>query len=301
MTRTDHPQNAADALSLRIGPLQYVFSAYCTWGVDILRKLRFHLATTGPLGFDNADRYIHLVAGHDPDQSSQDLRVRLPEEISLLSWQPLENRINTLWLADNSRHVIWSKTSVPELGSPRFDFPWSLLIRDITSLNGGLVHAGFACHEGSGLLFLAPPAGGKSTTLNTAPANWQVLSDDAALVWPDDAGKWLASPLPAWGLVTNPDRNWFSEPMVLNKSCFLKSLVTLQKSGQLSLVRITDSSAMTHVYRALSEYPVTIISEASLMEPWFRTAARMCRELSCWELRLPLHADIWTLLAKEAA
>lgn len=301
MVITEHPREATATTSLRIGPFCYVFSAYCSWGREILRKLRPHLSTRDAQGFDNVDRYIHLVAGQTGDLSSQNLRNILPKNISDLDWQLVENRINTLWFADDSRHVIWTKASAPELGRPRFEFPWSLLIKDITSKNGGLIHAGLACHKGSGLLFLAPPTGGKTTTLNTAPADWQVLSDDAALVWPDDAGQWLASPLPAWGSITNPDRNWYAEPIAIGKPCCLKSLLILQKSQQLSLTEVAHSFAMPHVYRALSEYPVTIISKVSRTEPWFRSSARMCRELHCWELCLPLHADIWPLLAREAA
>jgi len=301
MTHNEYIRNATDVTGLTVGPFRYVFSAYCNWGVDILRKLRLHLATTDASIFDNVDRYIHIVAAHTRDLSAQSLRSHLPGNISELNWQQEENRINSLWFADDSRHAIWTKASAPELGRPRFEFPWSLLINDITARNGGLIHAGLASHKGSGLLFLAPPTGGKTTTLNTAPSDWQVLSDDAALVWPGDEGQWLASPLPAWGQVTNPSRSWYSESMNLDKPCSLKSLLILTKSRQMSLTRVADSAAMPHVYRALSEYPVTIISEASQAESWFRSSASMCRDLHCWELCLPLHADIWPLVAREAA
>lgn len=301
MVSNHHSQKSVDSLGLRIGPLQYLLFAYCSWGEDILQRLRLHLSTMNSPCHDKADRLIHLVDGHSGDLSAQDLRSRLAQDLAELTWQPVANRINTLWFAGHSRHVIWSKAAAPELGRPRFDLPWSLLIEDITSRSGGLVHAGLACHKEAGVLFLAPPTGGKTTTLNTAPADWQVLSDDAALVWPGAKGRWLASPLPAWGSITNPDRDWPDEPVALDASCRLKSLLVLEKSPQLSFNRITASSAMPHLYRALSEYPVTIICAASHEESWFRSAARICRELLCWQLCLPLHADIWPMIAGDAA
>ena len=301
MSHHGYPQNAAESLGLRIGPFSYLFHAYCSWGRDILNRLSLHLERADIASFKDPDRQIHLVALPDDDIPGEQLRGRIAEDLCKRNWQSLQNRINSLWVAGGTRHVIWTRASVAGLGSPRFEFPWSLLIMDITSRGGGLVHAGLACHRGSGLLFLAPPAGGKTTTLSSAPADWQILSDDAALVWPGAAGRWLASPLPAWGLVSNPDRAWSAAPMVLNTSCEMKSLLILLKAPTLSLTRIVGSSAMPHVYRALSEYPVTIIAGDTQAQAWFRASARLCRELLCWELRLPLHAEIWPLLAREAA
>ena len=172
---------------------------------------------------------------------------------------------------------------------------------DMASINGGLAHAGLACHKGTGLLFLAPPAGGKTTTLNSAPPEWQVLSDDAALVWPDCNSNWQASPLPAWGMITNPERDWDFPLMRLDQACRLKGLLVLHKANWTNLARIEPSTALPHVYRALSEYPVTILTQAVQPGPRFATAASMCRALGCWDLSLPLNGDIWPLVTRQAA
>ena len=71
--------------------------------------------------------------------------------------------------------------------------------------------------------------------------------------------------------------------------------------GKLITIARTRQEAIDTMYRALSEYPVTIICGDVLAEPWFRAAAGICRSLRCWELSMPLHADIWPLVAREAA
>ena len=264
-------------------------------------RIRRHLQVADRQDPERADRVIHLVMGKNRLGSFTHPRNLLPDQFDGLDWRSIDNPVNALWLADNCRDVIWTATSQVDSAPPRFDLPWNLLISDITARGGGLLHTGLARYKNSGLLLLAPPGGGKSTTLGTAPCDWQVLSDDAALVWPADSGVWLASPLPAWGAIIDPNRDWPVAKPRLDQTCRLKSLLILHKSPHLSLSPISSSSAMPHVYRAYCEYPVTIVASALHPEPWFRAAAKLCRSVACWEIDLPLHGDIWPLLEDNAA
>ena len=291
-------------LGLRIGPFIYQFRAYDHWGLQVLKQIELHLAVADLQDNDRIDRYIHLVDIIDkqnPNTLPLQLKGLLTAEEHDLKWSLLSNQVNTLRYAKDSAHTFWTTATGSGLDKLRFDFPWRILINDIVDRGGGLLHTGLASYREAGLLFLAPPGGGKTTTLSTAPSDWQVLSDDAALVWPDGEKCWLASPLPAWGRITNPNEKWRYPHMALDQSCRLKSILVLQKTRKVSLKKYQASTAMPFIYRALCEYPVTILTGAIQEEPFFRTAAAMTRDLTCWELSLPLHGDIWPLLSREAA
>ncbi len=121
------------------------------------------------------------------------------------------------------------------------------------------------------------------------------MSDDAALVWPDENG-WLASPLPSWGDQLKPDEPWPWPQMALDSTCALSNILQLDKGAHVELARLKESAALPFIYQALSEYPVIILANISYREEYFRSAAQMARVLSTWQLTLPKHGDIWHLL-----
>ena len=292
------------SIGLRIGPFIYQMRAYDDWGVQILKQIQRYITVTCLSDDDRIDRTIHLVnLADDLTQATlpAQLQEYLPTSAHELEWSHLSNQANSIWQAKDSTHTFWTATSGSKFSNLRFEFPWSIIINDIVNRGGGLLHAGLACHKENGLLFLAPPCGGKTTTLNSAPSDWQVLSDDAALVWPDSEKNWHASPLPAWGMIIKPDQKWRYPQMALGQSCRLKSLLVLQKDQSVSLKKLQAADTMPFIYRALSEYPVTLIAEAVQAESFFRTAAAMARKLNKWELSLSLHGDIWPLVSREAA
>ena len=124
------------------------------------------------------------------------------------------------------------------------------------------------------------------------------MSDDAALVWPAD-NRWLASPLPSWGDQLRPSEPWAWPQMKLDATCVISDILQLEKGGRIELVKQPSSTAVTAIYRALSEYPVTILANTGYSEQYFRCAAQMARDLSTWQLTLPKHGDIWPLLQRE--
>jgi hypothetical protein len=166
------------------------------------------------------------------------------------------------------------------------------MLTDIAKLGGTAIHAGFAARDGRGLLFLAPPSGGKSTTLAAAPDNWEVLSDDAALVWPAQGG-WVASPLPSWTMLTLPDAPTVVPGLldlgVVRKVC---GLVVIAKEQTVTLERLPPIAMVPHLYRALNEYHATVLTKLIDKELFFTNACDMARTLPCWRFGLPLGVDI---------
>jgi len=182
------------------------------------------------------------------------------------------------------------------LGRFRYQLPWNTLIDDMIPLGGQMVHGGLAAHQDSALQFVAPPGGGKSTTLAGAPPDWQVLSDDAALVWPEVDGSWSASPLPSWTRLTARE----PQPLLEISRCVpLKGLVMLEKAEAVKLERVMPLESAPALYRAVSEYPLLVMADVDCRRHAFHLACRLARELPCWHLALPLGGDVWPQLALE--
>jgi hypothetical protein len=285
------------ARELIIGPLVYHLYAIDQWGADILDGISAHLASN--VITHNAGRKILLFHDHPtafsvPEEPGE-FSIRDGEEDS---WHLSKSLIDTTWQSSQSDCTFWSAGTDTSIGPVRFHLPWTLIIDDLVALGGGLIHAGLASHKNSGYLFTAPPSGGKSTTLRTAPIDWKIFSDDAALVWPADH-HWLASPLPSWGDQLRPEEPWPWPQMKLDTACVITDILQLEKGDHIELVKQTPSTALAAIYRALNEYPVTILANSGYQEDYFRSAAHMARDLLTWQLTLPKHGDIWSLLQQK--
>ncbi len=275
------------SLDVRIGPLLYRFVAQDAPGEDSLQTLADNLQSSAP-------------AGRDPDRTVM-IENRRPFG-TRPGWHHVSGPLGSLLYQDQAPTAVWSALTSPDQPHFRFPLPWNLLIADIARRQGVILHAGFTARNRKGLLFLAPPGGGKSTTLATATQGWEVLSDDAALVWPDTQG-WWASPLPSWTTMTTPaapaDGRWRFD---LGRHERVSGLLVLAKETEVSLVPMQPVDAVPHLYRACNEYPATALSAPSQKEHFFRCACRLGRGLPCWRLGLPRGGAIWprlTSLAEE--
>jgi hypothetical protein len=305
MIEIDETSDIKKSIGLQLGPLYYHFLAYDEWGVDVLERISLHLTCRNIQG--KPDRIIHLtrkLENYPEGKMKVSFPVRLWQHLNvqqrLTDWQQHSSRLDTVWFTTQSVHTFWKAEAEPAIGPVRFHLPWGLIIDDIINRGGGLVHGGLASFNDSGLLFLAPPGGGKSTTLSTAPVSWQVLSDDAALIWPGDNKEWHASALPAWGSIINPEMEWSYPLMNLACCCRLKGLMLLEKASGIQLQPTSPVDIVANLYRSLNEYPAAIMGSRKQWEPLFRMAAQMTRDLSGWTLSLPRHGDVWPLLIKEA-
>lgn len=75
---------------------------------------------------------------------------------------------------------------------------------------GGLpVHAALLKYHNNGILIPALSGTGKSTCAQRISYPWQDLSDDMALILPDNKGSYYAYPIPTWSkIMTNPDNKF---------------------------------------------------------------------------------------------
>ncbi len=305
MAHNNTHRSARQTLVLNLGPLTYALQAYDRWGATVLNNIAKH--TTILHSDKTPDRIIHLVRHsqkgiikHSTLPLPAQLEKYLPADHKQATWQIQNDQINCLWLGVQTRHTFWTATASSTIGRIRFHLPWGLIINDLIKLGGGVIHGGLACYGESGCLFLAPPGGGKSTTLSTAPGDWTVLSDDAALVWPDGRGSWFASPLPAWGNLLRQQEAWRYQELPLHRCCRIVGLFMIKKGASIHLKHRPQTAVVPFVYRSLCEYPAAITATELQKEALFRTAASISRELPAWELSLPLHGNIWPLLAEVA-
>lgn len=287
----------------QLGPLGYTLLPHDPWGEEVVAGLRRTLQPAAAPALRT--RLLHLCRNIEED--SWPATGELPPPLRQLagaegaadaSWQCLRSRMGCTWHSGTPSPGYWSDGASPELGRFHFQLPWGLLLTDIAARGGGLMHGGLVVHQDRALLLLAPPGGGKSTTLATTPADWQTLSDDAALVWPQEEN-WLASPIPSWTAMTSGDVSPL--PFDSARQCRISALIVLSKGATLRLTPLPARDAVAPVYRGLTEYPATVIADLPLAGHLFRAACAMARTLPCWRLELPLDGNCWPLLAERIA
>jgi hypothetical protein len=300
MSSTTHTNRPLAELPLSAGPLCYQLCARDAWGESLLAQLDAHIAppsrTTGTV-----DRVFHL---HRLEQSNEPVPGELPQPLSTYlekserpsGWKTHDNLLNALWHSSDSHHSFWTAGADPELGWFRFHLPWDLLISDMVKQGGGLIHGGLAIHRGEAALFLAPPGGGKTTTLASAAPGWQVLADDSALIWPASDGSWQASPMPTWSSLIGQTVPISTDRLTTGEHYPLKAVISLIKAETPRLAPLEPIAAAPLIYRSLNEYTATVLADPLHRKEFFATACHLARTRPCWRLELPLGADIWPLL-----
>jgi len=273
-------QTATDPFDLRLGPLCYRFFAGDDWGRCHLRAMTAHLCAGNPIAAP--DRIVRIAREPVTEPGSD--------------WRFERTPLGTVSHSPTAPTATWTAATSGELPDFTYQLPWSLIVADMTPRNGAIIHAGLGVRNDRGVLFLAPSGGGKSTTLASAPPGWTVLSDDAALIWPAD-GQWQASPLPSWTMMTSSAKVDSAESRFdPGICCNLCGLIVIAKEPVVSLVRLRPIDAASWIFRALNEYPSTVLLDPPLKEFFFHTACAMARTLPCWRLGLPLGGDIWPRL-----
>ena len=95
--------------------------------------------------------------------------------------------------------------TICEIGPPcdeateyrRMQFALSPLFAAVHGQEGFVIHGALVAREGRGAIITAPCGTGKSTSCRRLPPDWEVLSDDSAIIVPVDGG-FAAHPLPTW-------------------------------------------------------------------------------------------------------
>ena len=255
---------------LRLGPFCYAFFAYDDWGVRIISELTQSLPTETTCCA--ADRNIHICRLSNPNDPIAFRNFNLPGHLQQAKWFCQTNAINTIWVSPGMPDVIWTAAVDDRLGSLCYHLPWNAMIEDIVDYNGLMIHGGLAIQDNRALLFVAPPGGGKSTTLATAPKKWRVLSDDAALVWPGRSQGWMASPLPSW---TNLISSQHQTQPATSFSCQLVGTILLRKADTVKLWRVNPVQAAPPLFRACSDYPMLVMADVDCRRHAFKLAAHL--------------------------
>ena len=290
---------------MTIGPLRYLFIGHDDIAGRWLSRLQRNLVCTP---FTEApDRIVHLLQ-QKPSQKLIDkiatgflperLAPFIPDDCPGAGWNPsIDETGQTTLQHDSTRHSFILLGIIRSRFRTRFRFPWQLVINDIMQRQGCLIHGGLAAVEGRGCLFTAPPGGGKTTALGRISVPWRVVADDAALVWPDGTGGFLASPLPTWSVHLGLNAPLPVLRQVNVDLCVsVGGIIFLQKGVREEIERCRPVEAATHLYRALSEHPRMVATRHAIKEELFRTACRLARTVTFWQLTLTIDGPFWEKL-----
>jgi SynChlorMet cassette protein ScmC len=205
-----------------------------------------------------------------------------------------------LWRHAEHEAAFWTYMDAPWPNPPLFVLPWACLLQDIVAREGALVHAALVQNQGAGFLLAAPPGGGKTTASGRLPANWDLLADDAAFVWPDRAGGFLASPLPSWGYLTHGHpvpaslQRWRpAERIKLAGVCLLRKASLFQMSA------VQPQEAVQEIYERFSEHPGVCEGRQTYAGQLFRAACSLARAVSAWQLELDMTCPYWENMESE--
>jgi len=290
--------------NLSFGPLRYQLLAHDAWGKAALVRLGENLDC---ITFSAArDRIIHLLDFRPDAQERKEMFARLlparlaqvlPDPELRQGWRATDDdTAHACWMHPDTSQVIWTFGIATAHYEASFQLPWQPIFADIVQRDGGLMHSGLVLLGNRGYLVTAPPSGGKTTALYRLPPPWRVLSDDAALVWPDPDGGFWASPLPTWGVLVRTARK---RPVAgrwqVATACPVGGTVVLHKAEQEKMHSLAPIAAAPHLYRAFSEHPRVLASRQPWRKKLFLVACELARATPCWELELTRSGNYWDL------
>ncbi len=297
-----------DNLDITLGPLHYHLQAHDSWGSGLLERIAGRVDC---LGFSGpAQRIVHLVRqpiAHAFGESfiagilAPELAELVPGDIPLQGWQITGNDTQHLsWHHTDTSHAFWTESCSCASPTLPFNLPLDLLFIDIIRLGGALVHGGLATFQGRGLLLTAPPGGGKTTAFSTTPQSWQLMADDAVLVWPDACGSFQTSPLPTWSVLLGVNQQLERiEQWQVGSCCPLAGVLFLDKAETTVLIRQRPIDAAFPLYQACSEYPAVFLSRIPYRKALFQAATALARAVPAWTLQLARKDNFWPLLEEE--
>lgn len=280
---------------ITIGPLRYEMCAHDSWGVEELEKLAAHCSYDGFTG--EPDRILHLAEILDseccgkqefgPDHLPPSFLAMLPGKAPLTGWVlSSDNTGYTCLLHPNTKHALWVHGLGPAFFTGPFQLPWHTILMDIISRGGAIMHGGLIAQNNRGTILTAPPGGGKTTTIGRLSADWTVYSDDACLIWPDETGNFLASPLPTWSVILGRNEplpaigTWqLSKRICISKICLINK--TLKYTTTLSPIQSTKS-----LLQALCEHVMVLEFFQAIKPNLFSTAYHIGKTILVYEINV---------------
>ena len=293
---------------MTIGPLRYEFIAHDETAGNFLNHLQQHVEA---MPFRSpARRIIHLIYYRFTCEEHDEInRDRLPNALAALlpagaprkGWNLNGDETGILtWWHSETRHAFFTVGTFESEFDFAYQLPWRLMIEDIIHMGGCLIHGGLAVVGEEGWLFTAPPGGGKTTALSRLTSPWRVVADDAALVWPDGTGGFLASALPTWSVILG-----VNDPLPaisrweVGRSLRVAGILLLKQGKEDRVIPLPPVAAASHLYRALSEHPRLIQNRAGIKDRLFNAACRLARGVPAWELELTIDGPFWDAIPGE--
>lgn len=203
-----------------------------------------------------------------------------------------------IWEDPVTRHMI---CLLPETGTPEGELEqmrqvflplyWESLHR------GGLpLHAALAEIGGRGVILAGKSGAGKSTCCRRLEPPWRSLGDDLVLVVRDEAGRFLAHPLPTWSAVREGarGRSWN-----LNRAIPLGGLFFLEQAEEDGLEPLGGAAATLRIRQSalqvLGSLGPCIATERDLHANTtvFENAAGLAASLPSFILRVSLTGRFW--------
>lgn len=294
-----------ELLRLTIGPLHYEFRAHDAWGVDALERLRANVVVQDFAGA--ADRVLHLAdLGMTPDENGQINQDWLPDRYAGLlppgaprqGWRLTGDETGHLsFLHEQTHHNLFIFGVFPADHRGPFQLPWAALLDDIVGRGGGaILHGGLITQGGRGYIITAPPGGGKTTSIRRLPEEWQVLADDACLVWPV-SGKFVASPLPTWSVLLGRGE---ALPSIgrwqVGARVPVGGILLLHKAEHHRLSTLSARDALLPLYQALCEHPRVVTNRDDYPTHLFDCARYLAWATPVWRLDVTLAGRFWEML-----
>lgn len=277
-------------LSLRVtfGPLRYLFLAHDDWGKKALSRITENIAFRG---FDGLPcRTIHLLKMRltrrenkeiDSDYLPDRLVRLVPGAAPRQGWKMTGDRLGCLfWKNQKTRDSFLTYDAALSEFKVSFYLPWNAILFDMVEIGGGILHGGLALSENQGYIFTAPSGGGKTTTLSRIPSSWEVLSDDALLIWPPSRNIFRASPLPTWGNILGNYKTFVGDRLKnVSTSIRVAGVLFLKKSDREELTPLLPLQIAPQLYLAFSQFPEFFLSRHLLCVNLFHAACNLSKSV----------------------
>jgi hypothetical protein len=295
-------------LNISIGPWCYRLHAYDRWGAETLDKIGRNKHCLTP--DSKPSRFIHLMEFHLTPLEVKDslshiiperLRRMLPCKLPESGWITIvDGSGQRFWFHESTPHTVWNYDPFWDNFKDYVPLPWQAVFMDAVKQKGGLFHGGMVVLHDTSYILTAPGGGGKTTAISRLPVPWQVLSDDASLIWPSTDKGFIASPLPNWieGMIRYkniPD----AANCPITASYKLGGILLLKKSDHEKLSRIQPIDAVQHIYRALSEHAEVLLIRNLFRSDLFHISSEIARTVPFLEMELTRNGDFWEVLQKE--
>ncbi|MGQ9609412.1 MAG: SynChlorMet cassette protein ScmC [bacterium] len=227
----------------------------------------------------------------------------IPDNLPSDGWSVHHLRTIDLWFhpdVDDAVCKLGNKTSYEKEILMMWESSY-LFHRQVQKKGGLPIHGALIERDGNGILLAAPGGTGKSTCCRRIPSEWHVLSDDEALVIPEENGGYVAHPFPTWSehYWQRSEHTWKVENGVKLSAMFFleqsKSDLAIPLGRGESAVFINQSSS-----QILNRSWINISKEEKnlLKRNLFIIASGLSSSIASFKLLVSLYGKFWEEIDK---